>query len=248
MHHSAEQRPPESPALLDHEMTAERQHMYAALSHLDDLQQRGEEDVESALQEINRASVASLPGAEYAGLTLVDAAGTITTLAATHRYVRMLDDIQRETGEGPCLSAAWNQHTIRVDDLATEARWPRYRDAAMAATPVRSVLSFRLFGAGKSVAALNFCAQSAGAFDDDALEMGLILAAHISLAWNVLRREEHFRSALGSRDVIGQAKGMLMERFGISAVAAFEMLRKLSQDSNTKLVDIAEKIVALEVR
>jgi hypothetical protein len=248
MRHSAKQRPSEWSALIDHEMTAERQHMYAALSHLDDLQQRGDDDAEPALLEINRSSVASVPGAQYAGLTIVDAVGTITSMAGTHQYVGTLDDVQRETQEGPCLSAAWNQHTIRVDDLETDDRWPRYRDAAVAMTPIRSVMSFRLFGTGTSMGALNFCAQSPGVFDDDSLEMGLIVAAHTSIAWNVLRREKQFRSALGSRDVIGQAKGMLMERFGIDALAAFELLRTLSQDSNTKIIDIAEKIVDLGVR
>ena len=73
---------------------------------------------------------------------------------------------------------------------------------------------------------------------------GLIFATHTALAWNMLRRDEQFRSALASRDVIGQAKGMLMERFGIDAVRAFDLLKRLSQDSNTPLHEVAERLTS----
>ena len=72
----------------------------------------------------------------------------------------------------------------------------------------------------------------------------MIFATHTALAWNMLRRDEQFRSALASRDVIGQAKGMLMERFGIDAVRAFDLLKRLSQDSNTPLHEVAERLTS----
>lgn len=165
-------------------------------------------------------------------------------MAATHRYPTLLDDIQREFAEGPCVSAAWTHQIIHIEDLAAEDRWPKYRAAAMERTPVRSVVSYRLFGDDRQSAALNLYAESAGAFDEESVELGLVYAAHTSVAWNSMRREQQFRSALASRDVIGQAKGMLMERFNIDAVAAFELLRRLSQESNTRLADIAERLVA----
>lgn len=129
------------------------------------------------------------------------------TLAATDRYARQLDDVQRETGEGPCLSAAWHQHTIHIDDLIGEQRWPRFRDAALTRTPIRSMLSFQLFDDGPTIAALNFHAESPGVFDQESIDMGLLAAAHTTMAWNSVNRERQFRSALASRDVIGQAKG-----------------------------------------
>lgn len=226
-------------------MSVEREHMYSMLQQVNELQQRGDVDLETALREINASSVASIPGARYGGITMVEEAG-INTLAATHDYATVLDDIQRDAHEGPCLSAAWDQHTIRIDDLASETRWPRYRDAAIERTPVRSVISFRLFQEGSALAALNFYAESEGVFDEESVEVGLIFAAHTTVAWNLMRREHQFRSALASRDVIGQAKGVLMERFSIDAAAAFELLRKLSQQSNTKLVDVAERLIALD--
>ena len=74
-------------------------------------------------------------------------------------------------------------------------------------------------------------------------EIGLVFAAHSSVAWNAARRDEQFKKALASRDVIGQAKGMLMERYGVNAIQAFELLRKLSQDSNTPLTQVAADLV-----
>jgi AmiR/NasT family two-component response regulator len=72
----------------------------------------------------------------------------------------------------------------------------------------------------------------------------LVFAAHSSVAWNSARRDEQFKNALASRDTIGQAKGMIMERYGVDAVQAFELLRKLSQDSNVPLIKVATQIVA----
>jgi hypothetical protein len=227
-------------------LSVERQHMYDMLNQLDLLQRRETSDLESALTLVNRTNVDSVPGAQYAGITMIEADGSISTVAATHPYVTWLDLVQRDSGEGPCLSAAWYQHTIHIPDLATEDRWPRYREAALSRTPVRSVLAFRLFEESKRMSALNFYSQSAGAFDDESIELGLVYAAHTTVVWNALNREQQFRSAIANRDIIGQAKGILMERFKIDALAAFELLRRLSQQSNVRLVEIAERLVQLD--
>jgi hypothetical protein len=220
--------------------------MYHVLELVDRLQRRAATDFESALRSINETTVDSVPGAQYAGITLVNTEGKVSTLASTHAYADWLDDIQRDVNEGPCLSAAWNQHVLRIDDLASDSRWPRYRQQALQRTPLRSIVSFQLFGHDKSIAALNIYAEPARAFDDEAVELGLVFAAHTTVAWNMMRRQEQFTSALASRDIIGQAKGILMERFGIDAMAAFELLRRLSQESNTRLADIAHRLVESE--
>jgi GAF domain-containing protein len=133
---------------------------------------------------------------------------------------------------------------VYVEDVATEQRWPLYTRDVLATTPILSVLSFEVFVDGEAVGALNFYAERAHAFGADAKELGLIFATHAALAWQTSQRSAQFRSALASRDVIGQAKGMLMERFDIDAVHAFDLLARLSQESNVKLVDIAERLVA----
>lgn len=210
--------------------------------------QREPADVGDVLAELTARALESLPSAQHAGITVASRAGEVRSAAATSHYPVLLDNVQQRHGAGPCLSAAWEQHLIRVDDLAAEQRWPDYCREAMENTPIRSVLSFQLFADGQTTGALNFFAEQANAFDDDAVELGLILATHVALAWNAVRRDQQFRSALASRDIIGQAKGMVMERFTIDAVQAFELLKRLSQNSNTPLIEVARQLVEAEQR
>jgi hypothetical protein len=198
---------------------------------------------EVSLAELTDAALKAMPGADYAGITIAHRGGEVTSASATHPYVSLLDDLQHQHRQGPCLSAAWEQSVIRVRDLGTDYRWPQYRLDVIARTPIRSLLCFQMFADHKTMGALNFYADRADAFDDAAVEMGVVYATHAALAWRLLRRDEEFRSALASRDLIGQAKGMIMERFGIDAVQAFELLKRLSQSSNTPVVDVARQLV-----
>lgn len=241
-----ETHPPTGWAGPRRDLSFEHEHIYSVLEKIDRLQALPPQDIDVALKELNCTSVASVPGAQFASITVVEESGAISTVGATDPCAARLDDIQAAVGEGPCLSAAWSHDAICIDDLTAESRWPRFRESAISSTPVRSSLSVRLFHRGKGLAALNFHAMPAGVFTDESVEIGLLFAAHTTLAWNVMRREEQFRSALASRDVIGQAKGMVMERFNIDAYSAFELLRRLSQSSNIKLVEVAEKLVASE--
>ena len=205
-------------------------------------------DADTVLAELTESAVKSVPGAQYAGITIAFRNGKVRTASATGHYPTILDEIQQRHGAGPCLSAAWEQHVIRIDDIASEQRWPRYCRDAAEETPIRSILSVQLFADHRTMGALNFYAEQPGAFDDDAVELGLIMATHTALAWNMMRRDEQFRSALASRDIIGQAKGMIMERFKIDAVQAFELLKRLSQSSNKPLVAVARELVEAEQR
>lgn len=219
----------------------------AALQQVEEAQLHRSGDVEQAVRDINITTVASVPGAQYAGITVVDALGAVSSFATTHKWLQTLDDIQEQEREGPCLSAAaWQSNAIRVEDLGTDERWPRYSRAVLERTPIRSVVAIRMYFEGRSLAALNFMADRPHAFDDDSVEIAQVVAIHTSLVWNSLRREDQFQTALGSRDLIGQAKGMLMERFKIDAVKAFDLLRHLSQDLNIKLAEIARRIIESE--
>ncbi len=194
------------------------------------------------MRQIVEHAALEIPGADYAGVTLATSRNEVTTPASTHRYPALLDTIQERHAEGPCLSAAWNQHTVRIDDLRIDDRWPSYQRDALALTPIRSVLSFRLFTSDRTMGALNVYAEKPGAFNSESEEIGYVLATHTALAWDTVRRESQFRSALASRDIIGQAKGILMARFNIDAVRAFDLLKRVSQDSNTRLIDVAVKL------
>jgi transcriptional regulator with GAF, ATPase, and Fis domain len=210
------------------------------------LQQQRDSDVDTVLGELTQSAARAMPGAQYAGITIATRDGKVRTASATGDYPVLLDEIQQRHDEGPCLSAAWEHHIMRINDLTRENRWRAYCREAVEETPIRSIMSFQLFVDHHSMAALNFYAEQPNAFDDEAAELGLILATHTALAWNMFRRDEQFRSALASRDIIGQAKGMIMERFKIDAVQAFELLKRLSQSSNTPLVVVARELVESE--
>ncbi|KMO78885.1 ANTAR domain protein [Mycolicibacterium chubuense] len=221
----------------------EHREIVAKLAALVGEQQRREAPMESGLHEIIAAAVRNVTGADYAGMTMASRSRGISTAAATDGVAALLDEIQQRHQEGPCISAAWDHHIVRIDDMETEQRWPRYRSAALTETPVRSVLAFELSVGDGVLAALNFYSERPRAFERESLELGLIYSTHIALAWSMFRRNAQFRSALASRDLIGQAKGMVMERYKVDAVRAFELIARLSQDSNIKLIDVARQII-----
>lgn len=210
---------------------------------LRDLQLRPPEDRDVALREITGSATLLVPGAQAAWITVATRDGQVDTVSASSPEGATLDDIQRRASEGPCLAAAWRHQVMHLDDMATEVRWPRFCAEVMTETSVRSILAFELFADRYRMGALNFLSDRSGAFDDDSVETGLIMATHAALAWTMLARDKQFRSALASRDVIGQAKGMIMERFDIDAVAAFDLLRRLSQNANRTLNDVSEELV-----
>jgi len=208
-----------------------------------ELHSRPDADSDTVIAELAEQAAVEIPGAEYAGVTVTRNAKFIDTPAATHKWPVLLDEIQQRHREGPCLTAAWEHKTVHVADLQTDERFPLYRRDALEQTPIRAVMAFQLFIADQTMGALNVYAEQAHAFGPESKDIGLVFAAHSSVAWNAARRDEQYKRALASRDIIGQAKGMIMERYGVDAVRAFELLRKLSQDSNVPLMQIAKELV-----
>src|SRR3979409_2459429 len=208
------------------------------------LHSRPDTDSDTVIAELAEHAAIEISGAEYAGVTVTRNAKNIDPPAATHKWPILLDEIQQRHREGPCLTAAWEEKTIHVADLETDDRFPLYRRDALEQTPIRSIMAFQMFIAGETMGALNVYAEEPHAFGQESRDIGLIFAAHSSVAWNSARRDEQFKRALASRDTIGQAKGMIMERYGVDAVQAFALLRKLSQDSNVPLVQAATELVA----
>jgi GAF domain-containing protein len=208
-----------------------------------ELHSRPDTDSDTVLAELVEHAAIEIPGAQYAGVTVTRNARHIDTPAATHKWPILLDEIQQRHREGPCLTAAWEERIIHVANLETDDRFPLYRRDALEQTPIRAIMAFQLFIADETMGALNVYAEQAYAFDQSSKDIGRIFAAHSSVAWNAARRDEQFKRALSSRDTIGQAKGMIMERYGVDAVQAFEVLRKLSQDSNMPLVQVATELV-----
>ena len=213
-----------------------------ATQFVSDLHRRASFDTPALLRGLIAGAAESVPGAQYAGITVTQRRRGIETAAATHRYPVMLDEIQGRYQQGPCLTAAALQQSVRIDDLVRDDRWPLYRSAALRQTPIRSMLSFGMFKEGVSSAALNFYAESPNVFDDESVNLGLIFATNAALIQNMMRRDQQFRVALVSRDIIGQAKGRLMERFDIDAAEAFERLKQMSQDRNTPIAQVAQRV------
>jgi GAF domain-containing protein len=131
---------------------------------------------------------------------------------------------------------------VRTDDFREEQRWPQY-SAALVEIGVLSGLSFKLYSSDRTAGALNLFAFKPNAFDAEAETIGAVLAAHAAAAILASRQEQQLESALSTRDRIGQAKGIIMERYGVDDLRAFDLLRRLSQDSNTKLIDIAQQVI-----
>ena len=166
---------------------------------------------------------------------------TIDTPASSDEVGRLVDAIQYEVGEGPCLEVIRQHQTFSTDDLLTESRFSK---RAAEETGVRSMVAFRLFADQETMGALNLYAKVPAAFTEDAVHMGVVFAAHASVALNAAQTEEELRAAIVTRDVIGQAKGILMARQHVTADEAFSILRRASQRLNLKLRDVADTVAA----
>lgn len=198
--------------------------------------------IDDVLRGVTDAVLELIPGAEYAGLLLLGRGGKYETLVPTDELMYKLDEMQIRTGEGPCVEAAIDDLIVRTDDFESELRWPEYSKLVVE-VGIRSALSFKLYTAQRNAGALNVFSTEVKAFDAEAEAIGSVLAAHAAAAIVASRQEEQLQSALSSRDLIGQAKGIIMERYQVDAVRAFEMLRELSQSGNVKLVDIAKQVI-----
>lgn len=202
----------------------------------------GPRRVEDVLFDVTSEVMKLIPGVDAAGVLFVGKAGRFESVAGTSQLPHQLDELQMKYKEGPCLDAALDQTIVRTDDFRSEERWLKYAPAA-AEIGVLSGLSFKLYTSGHTAGALNLFGLEPNAFDAEAETIGAILAAHAAAAIMASRQSEQLESALSSRDRIGQAKGIIMERYDVDDVAAFDMLRRLSQDSNTKLTEVAAKVI-----
>ena len=203
-------------------------------------------DLEATLNGITAAAGRLLPGVHAADVLVITDTNEYHSLAATSALARHIDRLQRHHRQGPGLDAAAGATMVLSNDLRQEHRWPRYSAAAVRAG-VHATLSVPLPTPHRRTpprAAVNLISRDPDAFDRDTQTVAAMLATHAAVAAIAHDRDAQFKAALASRDVIGQAKGMLMERFDVDAARAFALIRKLSQDSNTRVADVAAHIVA----
>jgi hypothetical protein len=200
-------------------------------------------DLQTTLDAIVAAAVGTVPGAQHASISTVRAGRDMQTLASTGELSRLVDAVQTRTGQGPCLTTLYEHATVRLDDAGNEQRWPLFTPQA-SALGMGSMLTLQLYVKESDLGALNLLSERAGAFNDDSEHVGLLFASHAGVAMSGARHDDDFQRGMRTRDVVGQAKGILSERFGISGDQAFLLLVRASSHTNRKLHDIAAALVA----
>ena len=222
-------------------MTTDRPNLLEALA---DATRRigSSETLDSTLDSLIDAVRQSLPGVTHAGISVSRDGGRIETLAGSDPLAFALDQLQCQLGEGPCLTAIQEGPVIIIEDAETEHRWPGFMPHALA-LGLRSQMGLRIFLDGRTLGALNLYSTGAGILGPDLEPTAQLFAAHAALALGKARHEENLISALDTRKVIGQATGLIMERYKLSDDRAFQYLTRVSQHSNIKLRRVAAEIV-----
>ncbi|TDQ54184.1 GAF and ANTAR domain-containing protein [Actinorugispora endophytica] len=199
------------------------------------------EALPNVLDAIVRLAVETVDGCEEAGVLVLDRRRDFETPSASGDLVRESDRAQFECDEGPCLDAARNESSFLVPDMAAETRWPRYRPRAVA-LGVASMMGFELFAHDGVFGALDLYSREPRAFDERAREIGWVFASHASVAIAAAQRAETLRAGYATRQEIGAAVGILMERYRITGEQAFEVLKRASMESNVKLREVARRL------
>jgi hypothetical protein len=200
-------------------------------------------DLEHVLTQIVAVAVDTVPGVDAGGITMTEN-GHITSRSPTNDDVRKLDDLQAELHEGPCITAVEyppDDGVVLAQDLIRPPdtdRWPHLAPKAVA-HGYRSLLSIQLSTNGGTRAALNLYSSAANTFDESARTTAGLFGLQAALLLYGADHARQLGQALASRDLIGQAKGILMERFRVTSEQAFRMLVSSSQNTNIKLVEVA---------
>jgi transcriptional regulator with GAF, ATPase, and Fis domain len=213
----------------------------------------GRVGLKEVLTRVAELAVQAIPGAEGAGLTLLEK-DRADTLVSTADFVTEVDAIQYGIGQGPCISAATEGHTVHSESLGADARWPTF-GSKVARLNVHSALSLPLVTPDGVVGAMNIYAHRKRAFSERSVELGKLFAVPAAISVQnaqvlaqAKRLATQLQNALSSRAVIDQAIGIMMSRSGCGADEAFSRLRALSQTQHQKLNWVAQSVVDQAVR
>jgi len=204
-----------------------------------------QDSVAATLERITASATELVQGCDAAGILILH--GTqVESLAPTDPLVTYSDALQQEMGEGPCFDAARSSQgdrVFRISDLTTEhQRWPAYAPRAATALGVGSMMGFLLFTDEEDLGALNLYSRKPGAFTADSETAGWLLASHAAVAFSSARTHAQMEHAVATRHIIGEAMGILMGTHHLTEEEAFAVLRRYSQESNTKLRDVARRV------
>lgn len=193
---------------------------------------------DSTMQVAVRLAVQLLPGAEHAGISVLERDGRRRSVARTDEVVRTAEETDDGRAQAPYWDQLWHAPVVRLTDSETEEGGRSLADAGL-----RSALALRLRAEKRRLTVLTAYAGKPRAFDADATRIGRLFTAHVSLALDSATVREQLTEAMRTRDLIGQATGILMERKDIDAAEAFDSLVRTSQRENVKLRDIARRVV-----
>ncbi|HET6968620.1 MAG TPA: GAF and ANTAR domain-containing protein [Ornithinibacter sp.] len=199
------------------------------------------------LDGLSRAALERVPGAEGCSVTVLEE-DRFETEAATHDWARRADALQYELRRGPCVEAVLTEGVYVSGEVSGDPRWGEWGPRVAADEGVRSVLAHRLVlhGERRALASLNVYARRPRAFDDAAVHLGVLLAAHGALLVTALMARDaaaDLAAALQSNREVGMAMGVLMHRHRLTRDEAFDVLRVASQDSDRSLVEVATDVV-----
>jgi GAF domain-containing protein len=189
-----------------------------------------------------RLATELVDGCDVAGVSVVHK-HRIDTPYATDEVLRLIDEEQFELNQGPCLDAIHTHETVNSNDLATDPRWPLWGPRVAEQADVHSCLCVRLFTTGDSLGALNLYSRTTYGFDSLDVDHALALAAQVAVAFQGSEHQRNFDAGLANRTMIGQAVGIVMERYSLDPETAFRVLARLSSQLNIKLVEIARDLV-----
>ena len=202
----------------------------------------GQRTLSRTVEQIVRYAVTAV-GCDFANVIFFDQSRQVREVASTHPVAARIAQIMAEYGEGPALALSDEpgSHLI-VHDTASETRWPRWRRELLT-LGVHSVLCTRLATRISVIGALALYSKEPLGFDNDDIAVAHILARHASVALAAARQQHAIAQRIDARKQIGQAQGMLMERFRLDADGAFELLRRYSQQHDLKLNEVARRLV-----
>jgi hypothetical protein len=201
-------------------------------------------DLAATLSRITRSAAEAIPGIDYASISVTTKAGRIQTLAPTDPVANEADELQYELRQGPCYDAVAGVPVVQVDDLASDCRWPDYGPKAASAFGVGSQLAFQFCAHPHARGALNLYSSHPHHIDADTRQLGAMFARLVAIALGWARHDESLSDALVTRQQIGQAVGIVMERYQLDADRAFSFLVRVSQTGNVKLREVAAGIIA----
>lgn len=199
--------------------------------------------VEATQEQVVASARELLPSCSSAALSALGPDGSLRSVAVTDARVRRSEELQQVLDEGPTLDALRGTALVHSYDLGEETRWPGWSPEASRSLGARSLLSLRLWTERDQIGVLTLYSEAVGGFDHEERESAQAIAAHGAVALAAAQDVERMVDAMTRRTRIGAAMGIVMERFELEEHVAFEVLRRLSQEQNRKLVDIADELV-----